>query len=591
MGLRLRRTPILITRALLGIAVTAVVAVPPFINLAANHIAGATATPDITKIRFISAERYVRGNNAGDLSAQLVTYNTTTDVKFYVDGDGDHPITGQKHGAQGAGYDQWRLYTALSAGKHTVTAKVEIGDTWYDATGTVTVYSLDMPSLSYVYPNDQSNIFRPSDNPLRIKADDEFDQLKYVSYSIYKYDTDAHKAGDYIGIFQVDRDQCDLRQAGNYALCDADASDTWAALGEGAYLAKLTTNTKANNGARTADQDYWVTFYVDDTRPEVSDVRIDSATTVKDSLVVSANATDGINLESVLFYITAPRESDGACTGNGAKLAQLRVSAPGSDGRYHATLDVSGIDTHGQPAADYCVTAIARDEAMNNSTLSSLHFAIDHRAPIVTLKVTSSKTPTASTPVVLAGTVDGAATLELFKDGTKVDEFIPAIDADGNWSYTLDGGLTQGDHTLKVVATDALGNVSTEASSPESFVSMAVGAYVPPATKSHISRSLAPPQLPQNPVAPTAASFAQVVASQPNPTIAAEDVDDQAILGAETSKDDSEPASTAAVVAPSAGGWMFFGLAWYWWLVGAGLLAGGASWLVASLKARASQIA
>lgn len=591
MGLRLRRTPIIVTRALLGVAVTAAVALPPFVNLAANRIAGATATSDLSKIRFISDERYVRENSAGDLDAQVVTHNTTTDVKFYVDGDSNNPINGQKYGAQNAKYDQWRLYVALAAGKHTITAKVEINDTWYDVGGAVTVYSLDMPSLSYVYPNDQSKIFRPSDNPLRIKADDEFDQLKYVSYSIYKYDTDAHKAGDHIGIFQVSRDQCDLRQAGKYALCDADASDTWAALGEGAYLAKLSTNSKANNGARTGDQDYWVKFYVDGTPPEISDLRIDSPATVKDSLVVSANATDGISLESILFYITAPRESDGACTGNGTKLAQLRVSAPGSDGRYHATLDVSGIDTHGQPAADYCVTAIARDEAMNNSTLSSLHFAIDHRAPIVTLKVTSSKTPTASTPVILAGTVDGTATLELFKDGTKVDEFAPAIDADGNWSYTLDGGLTQGDHTLKVVATDALGNASTEVSSPESFVSMAVGAYVPPEIKSHISRSLAPPQLPQNPVVPTAASFAQVVASQSSPTIAAEDVDDPAILGAETSKDDSESASTAAVVAPSAGGWMFFGLAWYWWLVGAGLLAGGASWLVASLRARANQIA
>lgn len=588
MGLRLRRTPIIVTRLLLGVAVTAAVAVPPFASLAANRIAGATATPDLSKIRFISDERYVRENNAGDLDAQVVTYNATTDVKFYVDGDSDHPITGQDYGAQGANYRQWRLYTALDAGKHTITAKVEIDDTWYDVNGTVTVYSLDMPALSYVYPNGQSSIFRPSDNPLRIKADDDFNQLKYVSYSIYKYDTDADEVGAHVGIFQVNRDQCDLRQAGKYALCDATASDTWAALGEGVYLAKLSTNTKANNGARTNDQDYWVKFYVDGMRPEVSDFRIDSATTVKDSLVVSANATDAIKLESVLFYVTAPRESDGACTGNGTKLAQLRVSAPGSDGRYHATLDVSGIDTHGQSAANYCVTAIARDEASNNSTLESLHFAIDHRAPIVTLKVTSSKTPTASTPVVLAGTVDGPATLELFEDGTKVDGFAPVIDADGNWTFTLDGGLKKGDHTLKVVATDGLGNASSEASSPESFLTMPVGGFV---TKSHISRSLAPPQLPQNPVAPTAASFAQVVASQSSPTVAAKDLDDQAILGAETSKDETASSPTEAAVTPSVGGWMFFGLAWYWWLVGAGLLAGGASWLVAGLRAKASQIA
>jgi len=576
---------------LLGVAVTAAIAVPPFVNLAANRIAGATAAPDLSKIRFISDERYVRENNPGDVDAQLVTYNTTTDVKFYVDGDSDHPITGQDYGAQGVNYRQWRLYTALDAGKHTITAKVEIGGDWYDATGVVTVYSLDTPTLSYVYPNGQNSIFRPSDNPLRVKADDEFDQLKFVSYSIYNYDTGADKVGSHIGAFQVDRDQCDLRQAGNYALCDADASDAWTALDEGAYLAKLTTNSKANNGARTADQSYWVKFYVDGTKPEVSDLRIDSAATVKDTLVVSANATDGVSLESVLFYVTTPRESDGACTGNGTKLAQLRVSAPGSDGRYRATLDVSGIDTHGQPAADYCVTAVARDDAMNNSDLSSLHFAIDHRAPIVTLKITSSKTPSASTPVSLTGVVDAAAALELFKDDTKVDDFALTLNAAGQWSYKLANGLEQGDHVLKVVATDGLGNSSSEASSPESFASVTVGAYVPPQTKSHLSKTLAPPQLPQNAVVPTAASFAQVVASQSHPTVAAKNLDDQAILGAETSKDAASSSPTDSVVAPSAGGWIFFGLAWYWWLVGLALLAGAASWAVAGLKAKASQIA
>jgi hypothetical protein len=575
---------------LLGAAVTAAIAIPPFAGLAANRMVGATATPDLSKIRFLAAERYVRADTAGDLAANLVTYNATTQVHFIVDGDTENPIAGSDFGAQGKNFHQWRLTAGLAAGKHTITAKVEIGDTWYDATGTVTAYSLDMPTASYVFPNAQRSIFRSGDNPLRVKVDDEFDQLKNVSYSIYHYDTATNKIGDHVGTFKVDRADCDLRQAGNYVLCDAAAADGWTPLtDDGAYIAKLTTNSLANNGVRTAMKDYWTQFYIDDTKPAVTDLQIDGQATVKDSLAVSANAADSTNLESVYFYVTAPR-SDGECVGNGDKLAEQRVTAAGDDGRYHAMLDVSGIDTHGQPAATYCVTAIARDDAMNNSDLSSLHFAIDHRAPIVAFTVTSSKTPSASTPVMLAGTVDDAATLELFKDGTKVDDFSLTMTAAGQWSYRLDNGLEKGDHVLKVVATDGLGNASSEVSSPESFVNITASAYIPPQAVSHLSKTLAPPQLPQNPVVPTA-TFTQIVASQSHPTVAAKNLNSPAILGAETSKDQTSPSPVESIVAPSSGGWMLLGFAWYWWLLALAIVGGVASWLAAGVKASAREIA
>lgn len=567
MGLQLKRTPVTATRFLLVSAVVTLGLAMPLIGVAAGRIASADSTPDTSKIKFIGGERYVPEGNSTKLAAQLSTYKATTDVKFYIDGKTDAPVDGVDNG--GANFHKWRLYTALAAGKHTVTAQVRINGDWYEATGSATVYSIDMPTVSYNLPTSERHTFRPGDNPVRITADDEFDQFRDVSFSLFYYDTDKDKIGKHIATFKELRADCNQSEAGRRVRCDLNAANGWTSLSEGVYAVKLTTNSRAGNGVRAAMQDYWMQFTVDNTRPVVGDLRIEGQATVKDSLTVSAIAEDA-NLESIDFYVTEPRESDGACTGNGTKLAEYRAAAPDSaDGRYRAVLDVSAVDAAGQQSVPYCVTAIARDKAMNNSTLSSASFAVDHMAPLVTLEVTSSSSPSASTPVTLRGTVNGKATLALFRDGTQIPDFNLSMDGAGQWSFALAGGLEKGDHVLKIVATDPYGNSSTEVSSPQSYATLTVGAYVPPKEQSTISTHVTPSKLPQAPIAP-APSVAQIIASQHHQSQTSPKANDEAILGAETSKQ----ADSGAVIAPSARGWTFFGIAWYWWLVA---LAGAAA--------------
>lgn len=572
MGLRLRRTPLVLTQLLLGLGVVAALAGPPFVGLLASKIVAATGTPDISKIHFLHTSKYVRENSAGDIAAQLITYNATTDVNFYVDG-GTTPIAGIDVGASGKNNHQWRLYAALMAGEHMVTATVQIDGTWYEVPGQATVYSLGMPDVSYTLPTARSTVFRPNDNPLRLKIDDTYNQFRDATFSLYKYDTAQKKYGVHVGSFKIKRAECDLREAGKYVLCDADKADSWVPLSDGeTYAVKLATNTMAGNGVRAQMADYWTVFGVDGTAPVIDDFQIVGHTTVGDSIAVSATVADA-NIESVDFYVTRPQD-DGVCDGSGEKIAEQRVGV--SPDGFIATLDVSN---RALASGVYCVSAIARDQAQNNSVPSSLSFTIDHTAPVATLRVSSSLTPSASTPVTIGGTVDGTASLALFRDGAKVDAFALEMVAAGQWSYRFDAGLDKGDHVLKVVATDNYGNSSTEVSSPDSFASVAVGAYVPPQEVRNLSSSLTPKPL-STPVAP-APSIVQIVASQHAQTVSKND--DGAILGAQT-QNDPVTAALSTPIAPSSNGWTFFGIVWYWWTLLIVFLIGVGSWGAASIK-------
>jgi hypothetical protein len=579
MGLRLRRTPVIVTRTLLGLAVMATIAGPPLANILLHKNALASSIPDMSNVHYAQQTTFVR-ESVADTSAQLVTYKATTKVEFYIDGNVDSPVEGSNQGAYDANFDTWQLNAPLGAGSHTITAKVTIDNERYDVPGNTTVYSLDVPEATYYLPNANQQVFRPSDAPLRVKIDDQFGQFKDVTFSLYRYDADNGQFGTSVGDFTVTRDHCDLQKAGEYVVCDVSTAPNWQQLTEGTYAVKLKTDTFAHNGIQTDMEQYWLHFGVDTTPPGAG-VRVEDATTVKDLLMVSASAYDVNGIDSVGFYVTAPND-DGSCTDDGTRLVGWRSGTPGDDGRYHATLDVSGIITGGKSAAKFCVTAISRDKAGNDSQTDTSSFFIDHTAPVVTLKVTSSSKPSASTPVELVGSVDGASTLELFSDGAKVNDFALAMNGPGQWSYQLDKGLEKGDHLLHVVATDRYGNVSSETSSPQSSVMLAVSAYVPPKEQRILSSTLSPPQLTST-LTPTP-SITQIIASRhASDTLKS----DEAVLGAETAN--SETAGGSAIAAGS-NGWTFFGIAWYWWLLMVALFAGAGSWVVGKRKTSSPRI-
>lgn len=559
---------------LLGVSAIALLAAPPLTNLLTSKNAAASG-PDISKVHFLTPSRYVRENDASDIAARLITYNATTNVNFYIDGN-IMPVAGVDAGASGKNNHQWRLYAALPAGEHTITSTVQIDGTWYEVAGQATAYSLGVPNASYVLPSVRSNIFRPSDTPLRLKVDDTFNQFRDVTFSIYAYDSVAKKFGQQIGKFEVKRTDCDLAEEGSYVVCDVSKADNWAPLSDGnTYGVKVATHTMAGNGVRVNMPDYWTTFTIDGTAPVIDDFRIVGSTTVGDSVSATVKASDP-NLESVDFYVTRPEE-DGSCSGSGEKIAEKQVTAT-TPGNFSIVLTVSDATF---ASGKYCISAVATDKAANASAPSSLLFMIDHTAPVATLRITSTHSPSASTPVTVEGTVDGLASLELLKDGVRVDGFTLTMAAAGQWSYRFDSGFDKGIHSLKIIATDVYGNSSSEVTSPASFASIKVGAYIPPPEVRNLSLSLTPSRLSSSVVTPTL-SAAQIVAS--GKVQAPPKTDDGAILGAETKKDSEPTATLPTPIAPSSSGWTFFGIAWYWWTALAALLVGGGSWLLANIR-------
>ena len=322
-----------------------------------DGVALETIPPDVSSVQFVNDPKYVRANNGGDLTAQIVAPTFVTAVNFFVDGSLT-PISGSNIGGAGANTDWWRLYTPLSAGEHEISAEVQAYGNWYDVSDTGVVYSIDAPTAEYIIPQ-VGQTFRPNDKVVRVKVEDEFDQFKQMVVTINASPT------------TVLRNACSAQ--GEYLLCDVENLN----LPEGTYTASTTTYTKANN---RYDNLISESFIIDGTKPTVADLDIENDVSgiVSMEVIASATATDNNAVESVNFYMTEPRISDGACTGNGTKLAQDRVFTADIDSRYRTTLDVSAFAD-----GDYCVTAQSRDEGNSNSAPIHQKVTVDNTAPNV----------------------------------------------------------------------------------------------------------------------------------------------------------------------------------------------------------------
>ncbi len=306
-----------------------------------------------SNVYFVNSPKYVRANNTVDLNAQIVTYADTSAVNFYIDGDTDTPIAGYDAGMSSAGYHWWRLKTPLAAGQHTITGEVEIYGSWYPISGSGTVYALDLPWAEYVIPQ-AGKVFRANDKVVRIKADDQFDQFKNMKTTINST------------VYTVNRADCSDK--GSYVLCDLQGLN----LPEGTYTATTTTYTKANN---RVDNLVSESFTIDNTKPTLTNFQIvDPQPVYSTPIAVTVDASDANGIKDVEFYVTAPRLSDGACDGNGPKLASTNGTLA-SGATYSGSLNTSGLD------GEYCVNAIAGDAAGNHSSILRTGIVVDNTAP------------------------------------------------------------------------------------------------------------------------------------------------------------------------------------------------------------------
>ena len=306
-----------------------------------------------TDSSYIAAQKNVRANTVGDLASQVRAPSEAEGVRFnFTNADNSiNNVVGYQHVQAGQwpnvnGDKQYRVGVSAPNGQYTVSAEYLVNGTWHPVTGSATLFSIDKPTGSYISPNATKSVFRNSDNPVRVKAEDQFNQFKHVVITINGTD------------YTVLRANCDLRQAGNYVLCDVSRASNWAGLTPGAYTASAVVHTQVNN---RSDAFMSQAFTIDTAKPTVTNFQTPLTTVDAETFQVSAQAADDTEVESVNFYVTAPR-ADGACTGSGTIYSQQRVTTP-TDGTYVATLSRAGLD------GNYCVYAVARDTAFSNSDI------------------------------------------------------------------------------------------------------------------------------------------------------------------------------------------------------------------------------
>lgn len=313
---------------------------------------------------FIYPQKYVRANNATDVSAQVKIPGAANEVRFHFDGATDSSnVSGYEHlqanqWPSASGQKQFRVKHALQPGQYTVTAEYKVGNSWHPVTGSALAFSVDTPWATYTTPV-EGGVYRPSDNPVRLRVDDQFKQFNYADVEVNGI---THR---------VNRASCDLRAEGNYLFCDVATSATWDPLAAGQYNATSKVVTKANSHLDNLTS---TQFRIDSEEPVVSNFAAPALAGLN-KVVVSADATDDIGIDRVRFYLSE-RNDQKVCENNLAAIREA-YGVKGSGDTYTAEINTQGLN-----GDDYCVLVSARDIATHNSTPLFKAVTIDNTAPV-----------------------------------------------------------------------------------------------------------------------------------------------------------------------------------------------------------------
>ncbi|WP_244239108.1 adventurous gliding motility protein AgmC [Corallococcus carmarthensis] len=227
----------------------------------------------------------------------------------------------------------------------------------------------------------------------------------------------------------------------SYGPIAVDASGNWSyalpgPLAEDTY----TVTAVSTNGAGTTSATATSTFTVDLTPPTVAiSTPADGSTIGTDTVTLTGTSTGATSV--TLTY-------------NGTDYGPIPVDGAGN---WTYQLPVS------LPEGSVTVTATATDAAGNESTPDDTTFTVDLTAPEVDITAPANGVTVASGTVTVTGTSTGATFVTVTFEGADYGPI--AVDASGNWSYTLPGPLADGTYTVTAVATDAAGNESTPDSS------------------------------------------------------------------------------------------------------------------------------
>jgi hypothetical protein len=315
--------------------------------------------------KFVSSPWTVRENNANDTkNFRVQVPKMATGVTFSFVGNNGAPtfsgVVGEEHIQPNqwpapSGEHQYKVGQSLPAGEYTVTAEYKTSDgtlQTYPVTGSAAVYSVQTPIASYVSPEaDGSTIIRSSDNPSQVRISDTGNHFNYVNFKIDNV------------TYRVNRNQCDVRQAGNYVTCEAKKSSTWPANGlvAGAHTINSVTASNTANGNVTLPARQ---FTVDTVVPTVVSTAIKpSGALYGKQVVVESEVEDNLSLSSVTTY--AVKKVNGICNPNGAKIVTETVAASGTSQTVNTTLNTSGMN------GEYCFYTSAKDTATHSSNPNS----------------------------------------------------------------------------------------------------------------------------------------------------------------------------------------------------------------------------
>jgi hypothetical protein len=204
----------------------------------------------------------------------------------------------------------------------------------------------------------------------------------------------------------------------------------------------------------------------------------------------------------------------------------------------------------------------------------SLSFTIDDTAPTATIEGPLSVI--GGENITVKGKIDPSASeATLYVDGDA--KGLAARGENDTWSYDLKADLTIGDHKVKLVAKDPADNTNA-LTIDTATTALTVNPFIPSKADVQQVNDAAVGLTTPFPVP-------QALTKEDIPPAPVATNSDMAVLGAQdamNSKIDQE--KVIAAVAPSGEGWKLFGVAWFWWFLGAISLIGISSWALASRR-------
>ncbi|WP_168120001.1 Ig-like domain-containing protein [Paenibacillus sp. HB172176] len=179
-------------------------------------------------------------------------------------------------------------------------------------------------------------------------------------------------------------------------------------------------------------------------------IRIDR-TPPSQPVVTSPGDGSFLNDSKPVMEGTADGESAVLLVLNGAELPPIIAEAGGA---------WSYTPSSALPDGEYALKVSAEDAAGNVSEIAVVSFEIDTAAPAAPMIETPLHDAFLNNAApIISGTGEPGAAITLYLDDEAIDESI-AVEASGDWSYSIADPLADGVHETKAEATDAAGNVS-----------------------------------------------------------------------------------------------------------------------------------